>query len=303
MDIEPFKRAAVRIANRHQVPNDSLNLFPDGSNIIFAHGSHQVIKIFPALLKDQFDSERLVLKHLQHRLAISTPSLEYSGEFEGWPYLIMSRVEGETLESLWVNLPFENKLTLIQEIGSLIKEVHSLGTLGLEPIDSSWEKFIENQISLCVERHRANHLKKQLLSELPDFLKTARKILPPSIAPVLLTGEYTPFNLLAKRVNGRWTLSGMIDFGYCMLGFREYDLLGPGAFLIQGDKTLLRAFPLSYGYVPKELNSDLSHRLTALMLLHRFSNLRIQLRVPDWETKVTSLEDLLNLVWGLGLKD
>ncbi len=258
-----------------------------------------MIKICPPLLRDQFDSERLVLKHLQHRLTVPTPVLEYQGEFEGWPYLIMSRVEGETLESVWGSLDFDNKLSLIREIGALIREVHTLGVQGLESIDSHWERFVENQSSHCVDRHRQKLLHEQLLSELPNYLAAARELLPRSITPVLLTGEYTPFNLLVKKTTNRWALIGMIDFGDCMLGFQEYDLLGPGAFLIQGDKTLLREFLLSYGFAPSDLNSKLSHRLTALMLLHRFSNLRIQLRIPDWEATVGSLKDLESLAWGM----
>jgi hygromycin-B 7''-O-kinase len=151
--------------------------------------------------------------------------------------------------------------------------------------------------------HRKNQLKEQILSQLPNYLDRTMKLLPLSVVPVLLTGEYTPFNLLVKRISNRWTLSGMIDFGDCMLGYQEYDLLGPGAFLIQGNSQLLREFLLSYGYSPLELDHDLSRRLTALMLLHRFSNLRIQIRIPAWENKVTCPEDFESLVWGLELEN
>ncbi len=36
----------------------------------------------------------------------------------------------------------------------------------------------------------------------------------------------------------------------------------------------------------------------ALMLLHQYSNLNIQVRIPSWKDKVHSLKDLENLVWG-----
>lgn len=83
-----------------------------------------------------------------------------------------------------------------------------------------------------------------------------------------------------------------------MLGLPEYDLLGPGAFLIQGDKILLREFLSSYGYSSKEMTNALRHKLTALMLLHRYSRLNAQIRIENWENKVRSLEDLEKLVWG-----
>ena len=101
-----------------------------------------------------------------------------------------------------------------------------------------------------------------------------------------------------KQKAGIWHISGLIDFGDSMLGKPEYDLLGPGAFLIQGDKALLKEFLLSYGYLPENLTASLSHQLTALMLLHRYSNLDVQIRIEDWKNKVNSIDDLENLVWG-----
>jgi hygromycin-B 7''-O-kinase len=105
-------------------------------------------------------------------------------------------------------------------------------------------------------------------------------------------------NLLVKKVQGVWHIDGLIDFGDAMLGLPEYDLLGPGAFLIQGDKSLLKDFLLSYGYTPNKLTPALSHQLMALMLLHQYSNLHIQVRIKNWQNKVKTLKDLENLVWG-----
>jgi len=96
-----------------------------------------------------------------------------------------------------------------------------------------------------------------------------------------------------------WVLCGMIDFGDCMLGLPEYDLLGPGAFLIEGNAALLKEFLLSYGYQENELTLKLGKKLTLLTLLHRFSNLRNQLRISNWENRVRSFEDLEDLVWPL----
>lgn len=53
-----------------------------------------------------------------------------------------------------------------------------------------------------------------------------------------------------------------------------------------------------YGYLPHELTNRLSHQLTALMMLHQYSNLNIQVRIPNWKEKVASFKELENLVWG-----
>lgn len=115
---------------------------------------------------------------------------------------------------------------------------------------------------------------------------------------MILTGEYTPMNLLVTQSQPDWHIHGLIDFGDCMLGLPAYDLLGPGVFLIQGNKRLLKEFFIAYGYAPQALTPELSRQLTALMLLHQYSNLNIQIRIKDWQSQVAHLTDLEQLVWG-----
>ena len=141
-------------------------------------------------------------------------------------------------------------------------------------------------------------LPESLLQQIPSYLKAVEKSLSHIKKPVILTGEYTPMNILVKQVSGVWHIDGLIDFGDAMLGLPEYDLLGPGAFLIQGDPHLLKEFLTAYGYSPDTMTATLSHQLTALMLLHRYSNLNIQVRIEGWKNKVKTIKDLEDLVWG-----
>lgn len=159
--------------------------------------------------------------------------------------------------------------------------------------------FLKNQIKNCVENHKTKALPSVLLEQIPSYLEPVNESLLKIEKPVLLTGEYTPMNFLVTHVEGTWHISGLIDFGDAMLGYYKYDLLGPGAFLIQGDKELLKAFLIAYGFPTHEINSKLSHQLTALMLLHKYSNLEVQVRISGWKDKVSSLKELENLVWGL----
>ncbi|MCL9684896.1 aminoglycoside phosphotransferase family protein [Legionella maioricensis] len=289
---------AKAIIRKHQLPEASLMLFSEGTNIVFSYGDSKVIKIFPPFHQNQFENERLVLKHVEGKLSIKTPALEYEGEIFGWPYLIISKLEGTLLEVLWETMAHNNKMVILRELGALIREVQTLPTNGLEAIDCYWPQFIEKQIAYCIENHQKKELATALLQQLPAYLDSIREILPEIKKTVLLTGEYTPMNFLVKQVDGVWHISGLIDFGDAMLGLPQYDLLGPGAFLIQGDKQLLHTFLLAYGYLPQELTNKLSHQLTALMLLHQYSNLNVQIRIPNWQDRVRSLKDLENLVWG-----
>jgi hygromycin-B 7''-O-kinase len=297
-DTDIVTAIAKEVIKRHQLPEAPLKLFSEGTNIVFAYGDHTVIKVFPPIHLDQFKSEILVLKHLQGKLLVKTPTVTAEGEIFGWPYMVMNQLNGTLLETLWDTMNHDNKMILMRELGSLIREVHSLPTHGLEEIDCHWEHFVQEQINHCTEQHRSGGLSNALLEEIPSYLDSTKDSLVKIEKPVLLTGEYTPMNFLVKQTRGVWHIDALIDFGDSMLGLPEYDLLGPGAFLIQGDKALLKEFLGSYGYASNAMTPALSHQLMALMLLHKYSNLKAQLRIKDWTSKVRSLKDLENLVWG-----
>lgn len=303
-DYEQFKqqvnvleKLAQEIIDRHKITESTLQLFSEGTNIVFLYGDH-VIKIFPPFHADQFNSESLVLKHLESKLTAKTPALEYSGEIVDWPYIIMTKLDGILLETLWETLDEKNKKIIISELGSLIKEVHALPTHGLETIDCHWQNFIDRQMNYCVKQHRITQLPVFLLLQIPGYLESIQFSLKKIKKPVLLTGEYTPMNLLVKQISGNWHIDGLFDFGDAMLGLPEYDLLGPGAFLIQGNKKLLKNFLIEYGYSVNQMTTALSQKLTGLMLLHKYSNLKIQIRIKDWQNQINHIQDLENLVWG-----
>jgi hygromycin-B 7''-O-kinase len=303
-DYENFKlktdmheAAAKQIMHRHCLPQLPLTLFSEGTNIVYECGDQHVIKIFPPFHQEQYQSDWLVMKHLQDKLPVNTPDLQYHGELAEWPYIVMSKLEGTLLETLWPSMHYDNKMIIIRELGSLIKEVHTLPTDGLEAIDCHWEQFIGKQLSNCVNHHQSLKLPAHLLQQLPEYLESIKANLPKIKAPVILTGEYTPMNFLVKQRDGIWHIDGLIDFGDAMLGLHQYDLLGPGAFLIQGDKPLLKVFLMSYGYTPDELTQPLSQQLMGLLLLHKYSNLNIQIRMDGWQS-VKSVYELEQLVWG-----
>lgn len=87
-NLEIFENAAKEIIYRHNLPLElPLSIFSEGTNIVFAHGNERVIKVFPPFHDDQFKADLLVLNHLQGKLSIMTPKVEYDGDISGWPSL------------------------------------------------------------------------------------------------------------------------------------------------------------------------------------------------------------------------
>jgi hygromycin-B 7''-O-kinase len=92
---------------------------------------------------------------------------------------------------------------------------------------------------------------------------------------------------------------GLIDFGDAMVGFHEYDLLGPGSFLAAGRRDHLRALLRSYGYSEQDMNPGLGRRLMRLLLLHRYSHLDVQVQTDGWRDRVGTWDELQVLLWPL----
>lgn len=197
-----FEDLVREIINKHGILSEALQLFADGTNVVFAHGDNQVIKIFPPFHLNQYKSEILVLKHLQGKLSVKTPEVLHSGNIEGWSYIIMTKLCGTPLEQLWDNMNHDNKLVIIKELGNLIKEVHSLPTEGLEEIDCHWEQFIKAQVKQCLQQHKSTGLLQALLEQLPAYLAPLEQSLKRISKLVILTGEYTPMNFLVKQKSG-----------------------------------------------------------------------------------------------------
>jgi hygromycin-B 7''-O-kinase len=293
---EEITQVVQDIIQHHQLPHNQLKKFSTGTNLVFSYGKF-VIKTYDPDFAEEQEIEAAVLQHLLNQLSIQIPEYCYAGIFQSVPYLIMSHVQGELLDQQWQDLNLENKASIMGEIGEAIASVHCLSVKDIPDFHLDWNTFIEQQMEHCIKRHTGNGLKKSLILDIPMYIEQHKHLLPEEFRPVLLTGEYTPFNLLVREEKEQWSLSGMIDFADCMKGFYEYDLLGPAVFMAEGDQNLLKPLFLSYGFKEDELNDNLKKRLTLLFLLHRYSNFKAQIRIEGWEERVHSLNDLERLLW------
>ena len=298
-DPQRWHDAIATIAARHGLDAGPVRPL-GGSNLVASVGGTRVVKLFPPFLRYQWDSERVALAVLHGALApVVTPELLHEGEIDGWPYLVMTRLEGASLEDAWRHAAADEQVQLLGQIGALIARVHALDPGPIAAIGPRWDDFLAAQRAGCVARHRRLALPAPLLAELEAYLDRAMPAIPHVIAPVILTGEYTPANLLVTRRADRWQLTGLIDFGDVWCGAADYDLLGPATFLAAGDPARLGALLAARGHAPGELVPALRDRLMALLLLHRHSDLDAQLRVPDWRGRAHSLDELAALVFPL----
>lgn len=295
-DFSAWKPALEAICREHAMGTDALHPFTEGSNLIARVANDRIVKIFPAFHRHQWESEWRTLRHLQSAaVSIRIPELIAHGQRpDGWTYVIVECLPGVLLEEIWGGLTEPEKSSLLRQIGQVMASVHRIGVGALKELQPEWTSFLEKQASGAFQRHQAKAMPDWFLRGLDDFVSghRARFQAPRS---VILTGEYTPFNLLAEKKMNQWQLTGMIDFGDAMIGALEYDFLGPLLFLAEGKPALSESFFEGYGE-----RAPAASWLMCLAILHRYSDLQAQVRIPAWETRVQSLQELTDLIFPSG---
>jgi hygromycin-B 7''-O-kinase len=245
----------------------------DGTVLVALLGRELVLKLYPPFLRDHFAFEHAMLGHLQGRLSLPTPRLVDRADHAGWPYLVMTQLPGTPLDRVWHSLARAERCAVLRTIGRLAAEVHALPLGPMPALAPRWTDFLQGQRERCHGRQQRTGLPMHLLAQLPAFLQGPV----PAGPDVILTGEYTPFNLLHQ---GRG-LSAMFDFGDGLVGPCEYDWLGPLCFLAAGDAAHIDAF--FDGYHGRAFDRGLREGLLRLLLLHRYSHLKAQIAVPGWQ--------------------
>ncbi|MEJ7730808.1 MAG: aminoglycoside phosphotransferase family protein [Polyangiaceae bacterium] len=227
---------------------------------------------------------------------MAIPALVADGEHQGWPWLIMTRVDGEPMEAVWPAIDHAQRGALMRDLGALVATVQRVPVGPLEALDPQWPSFLAAQATGARARHPRLGAPAHLLAELDAWLERTREAVPLDAAPAILTGEYTPGNVLLARRADRWALAGLIDFGDVMTGFTEYDLLGPATFSCAGDADLLRAFLQGWG-LTRAASAGFRTRAMRMLLLHRYANLDGQVRIDGWRQRARSIDELAELLW------
>ena len=288
---------AIDIARSHGLACTTPHIFSTGTNLVVGLDDPLILKIFPPILRAQFISERASLTQLHGRLGIPIPEIVCEGERDGWPYLVITRLDGILGEEAWPAMPEGQKERVLAQIGETIAEVQRVPAGPLLDIEPRWAALMAAQIRGCRARHQRLGLPQKFLDGLDDLLRDAAELIPLDTPKVILIGEYIPQNFLLACEGDDWRLSGLFDFGDVMTGWGEYDLLGPSAFMSAGRPRRVRSLFDGFGYGRAEVNFALKRRLMALMLLHRASDPNNHICIEGWQQKADDLVQLQELIW------
>jgi hygromycin-B 7''-O-kinase len=246
--------------------------YPAGSRPVYESGD-LVLKLFPPVAGwPDHRIEAALLPVLAGRLPAATPRVHAAGEQDGWGYLLMNRLAGLPLDTVWDRLPAGDRDRLARDLGETIAALHEVPPpeiAGWWPGD--WPAFVARQRAHVVGEQLGLGLPTTWADQIPGFLDDVGL---PTRAPVLLHTEVMREHLLVRQdAGGAWRLSGLIDFEPAMRGDREYEWAAVGVFVAEGDGAFLGRTLTAYGYPRDQLDRALRRRLLAWLLLHRYSNL------------------------------
>ena len=269
-DPDAWLPAGITIAERHRLPVDQLRRLGQGTNVVFTAGDGTIVKLYPPFERRFVDADVAVARLLEGRIGVETPRIMAHDELEGWPYLVMTRLQGVELREIWPSLSRSDRLRLAREIGLLVARIHALPVAGLAGLEGDWPGEVERRLAGAVERHRAQGMPEPWLRQLPAFLARAQPLYPPDWKPAIVSGDIHDYHLMVAQRDGTWHISGLFDFDDSRIGFAEYDLAATALFLLNRDAALLHTFLDAYGYPRKSRDERLQRRLMAYTLLHRY---------------------------------
>lgn len=263
----------------------------EGTALVSRVEGGRILKVYPPFLHDHYAFERVMLDRLHGRLALPTPQRLADGLYQGWPWVLMSELPGTPLSAAWPGLGQAQRRAALRDLGALAAQVHALPVGEMAALAPAWPDFIARQRERCRLRQQRTGLPAHLLAQVDAFVSGPL----PEGPSVLLTGEYTPMNLLVDPSRpGR--LAAMYDFGDGLVGPRAYDWLGPLAFLCAASAARCRAF---LGGCGVELDDDLALALLRLLLLHRYSALPAQVACEGWQAE-PDFAALARRIWPVG---
>jgi hygromycin-B 7''-O-kinase len=278
-------RAALLPAVTTLLGRDDVVPFTEGSLPVYAVGDDLVLKLYPPLYLAESTTERIVLEVLHGTLP--TPAVKDAGERDGWGWLLMERLPGQTLAEAWPELSTEDRGRLVRELGELLATLHAVDDPRLAVLDpADWAEFVAAQRAKVVEHHRKTDLDDTWIAQIPAFLDAVDLGTPPVVP---LHTEFMREHVMVA--DGR--ITGVFDFEPAMRGAAEYDFVAVGLFVSRGDSDLLRRFLDGYGQ-PID-----PRRCLAYALLHVYSNFPWYFDVLPAPPEPT-LDALATAWWGSG---
>lgn len=270
-----------------------------GSNLVLAVGDAEVLKLAPPVFAGPLAIEAETLRALESFACpggaspCAIPKVLASGGFQGWSYILMSRLPGAPI--LRPQALGEIELcSVARAAGGWLAALHDQPVRRLESVPP-WRAYLERNIPGAVTRQARWGAPHALVAEMRARIERL-DIDGASAAPqVLLHADLHEQNVL---VDARVKLTGVVDFADATMGDPLFDLVTPALLIGRGRRNVVRALFDGYGTRHIEKMTDPIDRLVDYAILHPFNDLT---RILRWTGRtVDTLDDLARLMFPLG---
>ena len=294
--IADWQPALDEIARRHGLGGSAATRFADGESPVFALGDGFVVKLVPRLGGTLVRQEIDLLTFLAPYPHPPAPRLIGHGDIEDWKYLLMTRIDGITLQRAWPDVPPDERLRLAVEFGRLLASLHALPQTDLNPGAIDWSEFCQASFARWSARPSVARLSPALLADGSRYFETHGATVA-TAGRVLLHGDLAPVNLLVRSGPDGWAISGMIDFGNAMRGDPWFDLTAASVLLQPGDRTMVHA--LLDGYAARS-SANLAQLRPSLMvntLIHPLGDIAACLDLVPGTSRCQTWDEVALRLW------
>jgi hygromycin-B 7''-O-kinase len=304
-DLAFWQPKVERACTRHGLTVEGEMTMQDFTNTVFFTNT-LVVKVLARRVPVWLDRELESLQVLAAAPEANTPRLlgygtSISDEDGEYPYLIMERLPGEPFFEHRNSLSIEEKSVLVQQVAERVRALHEVPIAGLKSFKKSqadWVRLIRSRAAqweagLTDEVPHLRQFPPYLKAQVPAFIAQNLPCVTEDFRPCLINADLNAWNILIKKQDGKWQVTGLIDFGYAEVGPIEYEWVSLCQKGLEGDETLMRAFFTAYGW-QTPLPYAMKQRLKLYTLLHRFSALHVP---PKETTEGPSLEAILDSQW------
>lgn len=295
-NVELWHPAAREICRRHGLAAATLERTATGTNIVYRVAPQRIIKLFSPLWPNDILRERTALAAVTGT-GLATPELVDEDELEGWPYVIMTEIEGVPISAVWPELDAGQQLSLTRDMGGVMRKLHALPAERVAAIALDWSLFLEDQMARFEKHHTRFGAPPELVSAGLALLERIPIRATAAEAETFIHADLTFDHFLVSERSGSWQLSGLIDFADAMVGHRYYEFIAPTTFLLQRRPELQRALLLEYGFTEAELTRELAELLTGYCFLHRYGHMLQMVKLSPGKAP-ESFDELCRSLWG-----
>lgn len=199
------------------------NLFRN--NAVFRIGEGHILKVFGTDAERTHAVERASLQTLMNQFP--APRYIVDGNLDGRPYLIMSEIDGETLQTMWDDLSAGELLSIARQIGTQTADLHNCSPDKLAEVETRLgrgEHEISNMEAERVAEIKAmENLSTRHKDDLFRFMQDeAPKFL--NVPPVFNHADMSHAHVYVMRKNEKPIVTGWIDWAGAMIASPECDL-------------------------------------------------------------------------------